>query len=320
MSLKDSLKNSFCNEENLNDEKYTKSVIKEINELLTEETNKSPEEADASKIEEYISLLEELENKSATLKVAPPDIKIFFRRYRLRKSRMLVKYAPFIAAALVLVIGVLHFSDFETPEVEKESESAMVITSQADKNKEKPSTTEKEKADITEEYYKPGNFYPSKKPGKPSVEENKKPSKGDKNNGTDLTSEADVSEWTENKESIDKDNDLTAVTLEGYTEEQTTQGETNNANGEEESTLNSENSEEVKIISIYGNFENGNIIEDFRVIGIYSDGSEKEIPKESCEITTGKITTDESQKIIVTVSYEGLSFNFTIYNDIKEEE
>ena len=322
--MKESLKDFFSSEEKMNDEAFLNSVIEEIYEKIDEETEKRESEIDTSKIEEYISLLGELENKKsedAHLVLKTSDIKSFFRRYHLRKSKKYVKYAPFVAAAMFMVVGILHFSDSEETRVEKESEAPTVIVSEADRKKPENSTTQKESEDLNEEYYTPGYNYHSEKPEKPTAQGNTPSTEKAENVSSGEAYVTDVPGWADNKGSINKKEDYVTITFENG-EEIRVPSEDYEVTQEEESLTEtiSEATEESKIVSIYGNFENGCTIEGVRVIGVYSDGSEKEIPKENCEINTKKFITDESRKVIVTVSYEGLSFNFTIYNDIKEEE
>ena len=66
----------------------------------------------------------------------------------------------------------------------------------------------------------------------------------------------------------------------------------------------------VIITSIYGAFENAYTIEDMRVFAVLSDGTEKEIPKTDCTITTEDFSDGDETGVIVTVEYENCSFQF----------
>ncbi len=66
----------------------------------------------------------------------------------------------------------------------------------------------------------------------------------------------------------------------------------------------------VVLNSIYGAFENSYRIEEMRVFAVYSDSTEKEIPVSLCSITTQEFPDGENVETIVTVEYEGCSFQF----------
>ena len=64
------------------------------------------------------------------------------------------------------------------------------------------------------------------------------------------------------------------------------------------------------VTSIYGTFANEYTVEDMSVIAVYSDGTEKWIPKSECKITTEDFTDGDETGVIVTVEYQGCSFQF----------
>ena len=66
----------------------------------------------------------------------------------------------------------------------------------------------------------------------------------------------------------------------------------------------------VIITSIYGTFTNEYTIEDMSVIAVFSDGTEKQIPKSECTITTEPYSDEEETGVIVFVEYQGCSFQF----------
>lgn len=66
----------------------------------------------------------------------------------------------------------------------------------------------------------------------------------------------------------------------------------------------------VTITSIYGTFANEYTVEDMSVFAVFSDGTEKEIPKEECTITTEDYSDEDETGVIVFVEYQGCSFQF----------
>lgn len=66
----------------------------------------------------------------------------------------------------------------------------------------------------------------------------------------------------------------------------------------------------VIVTSIYGTFANEYTIDDMSVIAVFSDGTEKWIPKSECTITTEDFTDGDETGVIVTVEYQGCSFQF----------
>ncbi|MBO5066486.1 MAG: hypothetical protein J6D06_10260 [Clostridia bacterium] len=66
----------------------------------------------------------------------------------------------------------------------------------------------------------------------------------------------------------------------------------------------------VTITSIYGTFANEYTIDDMSVIAVFSDGTEKQIPKSECTITTEPYSDEEETGVIVNVEYQGCSFQF----------
>ncbi len=64
----------------------------------------------------------------------------------------------------------------------------------------------------------------------------------------------------------------------------------------------------VTLNSIYGRFTEGYSVEFMEVVAVYSDSSEKIIPKESCNIVTEY--SEDFGANIVTVEYNGCSFSF----------
>lgn len=64
------------------------------------------------------------------------------------------------------------------------------------------------------------------------------------------------------------------------------------------------------VTSIYGTFANEYTVEDMSVIAVYSDGTEKWIPKADCTITTEPYSDEEETGVIVFVEYQGCSFQF----------
>jgi hypothetical protein len=64
----------------------------------------------------------------------------------------------------------------------------------------------------------------------------------------------------------------------------------------------------VTLNSIYGNFNGGYNVESMRVYAVYSDGTEKEIPKG--KYTVKKEYSEDFEADIVVVEYDGCSFQF----------
>lgn len=64
------------------------------------------------------------------------------------------------------------------------------------------------------------------------------------------------------------------------------------------------------LTSVYGIFENGYNVNEMTVYAVFSDGTEEEINKEKCKITSEEIVENDVINYLITVEYNECSFQF----------
>ncbi|MBE6749499.1 MAG: hypothetical protein E7557_09790 [Ruminococcaceae bacterium] len=343
--MKESLKNTFSIKNNLDDDLFYNSLFNELYEQIDEETQKSAEEVDVEKIEEFSQALAQIKaQKGEEIKIPQktPDVCEVIKKYQHKRRKKNMLYASCVAVLLFVIIGTVNFTfSNEASQNNRFFKSQTLLTTGKASNLADEFISQKEPS--------------IKKPGKPTVTKPKTSSPVDEISIKNIivSSPSEILNWLNNKDTTEvcdvfvlveynngeekeiplSECDVSEIIKECESEDALENTDVTDVLEETESreiiiriaycgfetfiTIGScDNSEEVpSVISIYGNFENGNTADGVRVIGICSDGTEKEIPKEECEITENEVVTEESTNIVVTVKYGDLSFDFTANNE-----
>ncbi|MBQ6935496.1 MAG: hypothetical protein IJN49_03005 [Clostridia bacterium] len=327
--MKTSLEKNFIKSENMSDEKFYNSLIEELNKIIEEELSKNYEEINAEVIDDCCLALQsiyELQNGDGEEFTNITNINSIVKKYNLyQRKKTVVSVA--CAAVAVFAIGVTSFTlSSETvaegnvfkaalgrfEELFKNEEPTKTVTT------EPPESTKSETTEIqtTEEYISLHNSLPEVTekqikgisviltPGSTglyhSVEEiNLKNTfvRVDYLNGENETINISQCTVTIGEPKMDGETKVT-VSYNGF---ETYIYVT---------VLPEEKLNPKTLTSVYGTFENDYTIEEMRVFAVFSDGTEKEIPKSDCTITTEEFNDETENGVIVTVEYQGCSFQF----------
>ncbi len=323
--MKASLKQNFITNENMNDNFFYNSLAEELNNIIDEELSKNYEDINAELIDDCclaLSAIYELQNGNNENLEKIININTIIKKYNLQKRKKLVVSAA-CAAVAVLSLGTT-FVAFGNKTMIVESEIIKSALGKLEKvfNVTETTTTEP----TTEETTLPEATEPI----------------------TQQTTEAPTTEITRQIKNItvypppgfySSFESLDDINLKKF------YISVNYTNGEKAVVPISEGSYEickpqadgtteikvyykgfetsyyvtvipeeklnpVIITSIYGTFANEYTVEDMSVIAVFSDGTEKWIPKSECTITTEAFSDGDETGVIVTVEYENCSFQF----------
>ena len=333
--MKASLKNNFITNENLNDELFYSTLAEELEQLMEEELSKSYEDINPEIIDDCCAALTSIYDIQNGEAEAPQNLTVInsvIKKYNLRQRKKAVMAAA-CAAVAILSVGAATLSldgnivaegsliksalgKFETlftidvPSTEAPTtETTTVITAE---------TTEPS-LETTTEPEALAHFIP---PTATQVAEELKsiavlPPPGFNSTFTSRESISlknfyvSLTYTTGRKETIPISK-ATYKICEAQPDG-TTEIKVNFKDMSSSIYVTVLPEEELKPIvlnSIYGTFETGYHIEEMRVFAVYSDTTEKEIPVSLCTVTTQEFPDGESVETIVTVEYEGCSFQF----------
>lgn len=327
--MRTSLEKNFIKSENMNDENFYNSLIEELNTIIEEELSKNYEEINAEVVDDCclaLNSIYELKNGEGEEFTNITNINSIVKKYNLHQRKKVVVSVA-CAAVAVFAIGVSGFTAgsetvaegniFKTAlgrfeEFLKNEEATEIVTT------EPPETTEEKTTEIqtTEEYVSLHNSLP---------EVTQKQIKGISvvlaPGSTGLyhsVEEINLKNTFVRVDYFNGENETISIsncTVE--VGEPKTDGETKitiSYNGFETyiyvTVLPEEKLNPKTLTSIYGTFENDYTIEEMSVFAVFSDGTEKEISKSDCTITTEEFNDGTENGVIVTVEYQGCSFQF----------
>ncbi len=325
--MKASLKQSFIINENMNDNFFYNSLAEELNNIIDEELTKSYEDINAELIDDCCLALSEIYellngNLEASEKII--NINTVIAKYNLHKRKKLAVSAA-CAAVAVLSLGTT-FVAFGSKTMIVESEivkyalgklenvfnvTAVTTTEPATEETTLPSTTEppvtqpdteqtttppttqitKEIKNIT--VYPPPGLYSSVE-STDNINFNNFYISVNYTNG-----EKAVVPVSEGRYEICEPQADGTTEIKFYYKGFTTSY-----------YVTVEPEEPLIVTSIYGTFANEYTVDDMSVIAVYSDGTEKWIPKSECKITTEPYSDEDETGVIVFVEYQGCSFQF----------
>ena len=324
--MKTSLKNSFITNENLNDELFYSALAEELNAIMENELSKSYEDINPEIIDDCCAALTsiyEIQNGKTENTNNISVISSVIKKYKL-KQRKKTTMAAACAAIAILSVGVAAFSvegnniaegnliknaigKFEnlftvnTPTTQHTTESPPETTAESTKQENTtitPATTGAENQIKSIAVLPPPGFL-STFTSRESISLNNFFITISYQNGEKDT--LPISEATYEILQTQEDG-LTEIKI-CYKAFTTSFYVT---------VLPEEKLNPVIITSLYGTFENSYSIEELRVFAVLSDGTEKEIPKSDCTITTQELKDSGVTETIVTVEYENCSFQFLI--------
>lgn len=323
--MKASLKQNFITNENLNDNVFYNSLAEELNNIIDEELSKNYEDINAELIDDCclaLNAIYELQNGEYENSENIININTIIKKYNLQKRKKLVVSAA-CAAVAVFTVGTTVFTlGNKTVIFESELIKSAVGKFEEIFNKNEPTTHVPTTEDTTDILTT-----------EPIIQETTNPitteiTREIKNItliappgfNTTFTSREKISlnnfyvsvNYTNGENGIlpisEATYEICETKQDGSTEIRVSyKGFTTSyyVTVIPEKVLNP-----VTITSIYGAFENAYTVEDMRVFAVFSDGTEKEIPKNECTITTEDFSDGEETGVIVTVEYQGCSFQF----------
>ena len=321
--MKTSLKQNFTTNENMNDALFYNSLIEELESIIENELSKSYEEINAEVIDDCCLALdsiyaiqngENVEFKNIT------DINNIVKKYNLQSRKKYIVSAA-CAAAAVVVIG-MSTANMGSEILAEGSifKTALGKIETFIKNEEpiKSVTTETTQPDLTEtttqfettsqnavsDEKTIKSIYALIAPGSDVIY----------NNVADIdlkNTYVGVNYTNGENEIINISNCVVTIgepKLDGETKVTITY------KGAETciyvTVLPEEKLNPKTLTSIYGVFEGGYNLQKMRVFAVFSDGTEKEIKKSDCKITTEEFVDGDVTEILVTVEYENCSFQF----------
>lgn len=329
--MKTSLKNRFVKAENMNDSEYYNSLIEELNAVIEEELNKPYEEINAKVIDDCclaIQSIYELQNDEGEEKTNVININNVIKKYKLNQRRkMFVSYT--CAAMAFIAIGVAGFAVDNGEVVGNNSfKTALTRLEAFVKNKEltQQCTTEPIETTVPQISFSDVSVPESNLIN--GNESNAEPKSDIKNISVILppgimTVYNSIEEINLNNAFVRVDytnGDKKTVSIKNCTVVKGKPG----VNGKTQITVSYKGyetfiyvtvlTEEEKnpniVTSVYGAFENEYTVEDMHVFAVFSDGTEKEIAKSECVISTEQYSDEIEKGVIVTVEYQGCSFQF----------
>lgn len=322
--MKTSLKQNFITSENMNDALFYNSLIEELEGIIENELSKSYEEINAEVIDDCCLALDSIyaiqNGKNVEFKNIT-DINNILKKYNLQARRKYVVSAA-CAAAAVVVIGLSTVnSGSETVAEGSILKTALGKLEAFIKNEEitKPDFTVTTEVTTTETTIQ---FETTTSPNVASDEKTVKSiyvliapgSDVIYNNVADIdfkNTYVGVNYTNGENEIINIRNCVVTIgepKLDGETKVTITY------KGAETciyvTVLPEEKLNPKTLTSIYGVFEGGYNLQEMRVFAVFSDGTEKEIQKSDCKITTEEFVDGDVTENLVTVEYENCSFQF----------
>lgn len=325
--MKASLKQHFVANENLDDDLFYNALAEELNKIIEEELNKNYEDINAEIIDDCCLALNEIYELQNGVTENVTNIEAIIKKYKLQRRKKLVVSAA-CAAVAAFAAGTTFFTlGNETVIIEGGIIENAVGKFEEIFKGEEPSAEEFTIPEITTE--------------EPTLPETTEPI-------TQPSTEAPVTRATNEIKNItvyppagfySRFESLDDINLKSF------YISVNYANGEKTVVPISEGryeickpqadgTTEIKIYykdaatsyyvtvipeeklnpvivtSIYGTFANKYTVDEMSVIAVFSDGTEKWIPKSECTITTEDFSDGDETGVIVTVEYEGCSFQF----------
>ncbi len=324
--MKASLKQNFITNENLNDNIFYNSLAEELNNIIDEELSKNYEDINAELIDDCclaLSAIYELQNGEFKNSEKIVNINTIIKKYNLQKRKKLVVSAA-CAAVAVLTVGTTMVA-FGNKTVIVESEIIKYAVGRFEEifNRKEPTTQEP----TTEETTLPQTTEPITQQVTQTmattefIREIKNITViAPPGFNSSLTSRDDINlnnfyvsvMYTNGENAVVPISEATYEICEtkqdGFTEIKIYyEGFTTSYYV---TIIPEEKQNPVIINSIYGTFANEYTIEDMSVIAVFSDGTEKWIPKSECTITTEEFSDGDETGVIVTVEYENCSFQF----------
>lgn len=327
--MKASLKQNFITNENLNDNLFYNSLAEELNKIIEEELNKSYEEINAEIIDDCclaLNAIYELQNGESEIGDNIININNVIKKYNLKQRKKLVVSAA-CAAVAVFTAGTTMFAlGNKTILVESELIKSAVGRFEEIFNRKEPATepttaettlpettepttqhtviqqtTEAPVTGITREIK---NITVIAPPGFNSMFES--------------VDDISLKQFCISLNYVNGEKKVIPVSEGSYEIcEPQSDGTTEIKFYHEGFTASyyvtvipEEKQNPVTVTSIYGTFANAYTVEDMSVIAVFSDGTEKWIPKTDCTITTEEFSDGDEAGIIVTVKYENCSFQF----------
>ncbi len=327
--MKASLKQNFITNENMNDNFFYNSLAEELNNIIDEELSKNYEDINAELIDDCclaLSAIYELQSGNCENSEKIVNINTIINKYNLQQRKKFVVSAA-CAAVAVLSLGTT-FVAFGNKTMIVESE---MIKSALGKLEKVFNVTETTTEPTTEETALPETTEPTT--GQTITQQaTEAPTTEIKNEIKNITVYPPP-DFYDSFKSIDDINLKNFYISVNYTNGKrvvvpVSEGSYEickpQADGTTEikfyykgfttsyyvTVIPEEKQNPVIITSIYGTFENAYTVEDMRVFAVLSDGTEKEIPKADCKITTEEFSDGDETGVIVTVEYQGCSFQF----------
>ncbi len=323
--MKASLKQNFITNENLNDNVFYNSLAEELNNIIDEELSKNYEDINAELIDDCclaLNAIYELQNGEYENSENIININTIIKKYNLQKRKKLVVSAA-CAAVAVFTVGTTIFTlGNKTVIFESELIKSAVGKFEEIFNKNEPTTHVPTTEDTTDILTTEPIIQPTTNPITTEITREIKNITliAPPGFNTTFTSRDQISlnnfyvsvNYTNGENGIfpisEATYEIRDTKQDGSTEIRVSyKGFTTSyyVTVIPEKVLNP-----VTITSIYGAFENAYTVEDMRVFAVFSDGTEKEIPKNECTITTEDFSDSEETGVIVTVEYQGCSFQF----------
>ncbi len=317
--MKASLKENFLKNKNMNDELFYGSLIEELNALVEDELSKSYEEINSELIDDCCLALESvyaLLNGEELLPENVVSLNSVIRKYNLQKRKKVVASVA-CAAVAVFVIGMANISVNNGVIAEGNIFKTAVGKLEELISKDEFTTTTTE----------------------PSTEAELTTSEIIETTELTTTNEIKniyiilpdgINKVYSNTDEIDLRNALVGVNYENGINEQVNINEcevkiaTPKEDGQTKITVSYrgvESSVYVTVISpeklnpktltsIYGTFETGYKVSEMKVFAVFSDGTESEINKSECVINSEEVIDVAETKYLITVEYNGCSFQF----------
>ncbi len=323
--MKASLKQNFITNENLNDNLFYNSLAEELNNIIDEELSKNYEDINAELIDDCclaLNAIYELQNGECKNSEKIININTIIKKYNLLKCKKLVVSAA-CAAVVAFTVGTTIFA-FGNKTIIVESEIVKSAMGKIEKifNAIEPTTGEPTTEGTTlPATTEPVNQYITQAPTTEITREIKNitvyPPPGF-NSTINSRDEISLNNFYFSVNYTNGEKDALSISEVTYEICETKQDGTTEirfyykgyTTSYYVTVLSEEKLNPVIITSIYGAFENAYTIENMRVFAVLSDGTEKEIPKSDCTITTEEFSDGDETGVIVTVEYQGCGFQF----------
>ena len=320
----------FVANENLNDATFYDSLIEELNKMMEDELNKHYEDINAELIEDCCNALTaiyEIQNGESQNTANITNINSVIRKYNILNRRKYITTAACAAVAFfTLGLGAFTFKE----EIIKTAETVKSAFSQFEQifNEEEPPTEETTSPPVTNETTQQHSEQTTLAPL--STEEVREIQ------GIAVITPEEFDATVSKREEISLENfsvsvnytngqkDIVPISAATYEISETGQDGLTEIkvyyNGFTSSVyvtvIPDEKLNPITVTSIYGTFENEYSVEDMKVFAVFSDGTQKKLPKSDCIITTEEISENGKTDIIVTVEYENCCFQFLNKEDV----